>query len=810
MSESPFARGFRDLLMLGYHVIPIIPPDAQHPGAGKAPGEFKRNEWVGRYQWQQYRDRAPGAYETGLWSRNWPSANIGIVLGSIVGDLKVIAVDIDTDVPLERDAILAVLPASPMRKRAAKGLTLFYRAPASIRSKSYDKHDAADGGKPRRVLDLLTGNATRQTVVPPSLHPSGVEYHWLEGPVNAVSLPVFDDDALADLEKRLAEIGCDTTGSRRAAPRHEGDEPEPARPARPARVLGQGTASGFWREINETALTKLDAWVHALDLYNLRAARGGYECVATWRPSATGRALHERKRNLSIQASGIKDFGTGEGFTAIDLVMAARGCANTDAANWLALRLGLDDGGGRIVDLIVPRMKRAQGANAPPVGTFAGADGGDDGEDDEGDARPSNALAALAPPPPSRHELPAALTNPPGLLGHIVDWITHTARRPQRGLALGAALAVLGTAAGRKYAGPTRTGTHLYVLGLARTSAGKDHPLQQIARLLTSCGLEFAVGPSQFMSMSAVVKRITREPLTLAPMDEFGNFLARINSRRASPHEQAITGLLRTAWGSSFQTIAPPEWAGQVAEPIHAPALSIFGVSTPAEFYAALQSGDVQNGFLNRFLLISTGVRPAEVDPPFDPFAVPPEIAERLRIVFNAGGALGAPIMHEGRADPPLVTAQWGDGAKDVYVEFGRWVESREADIDFLARSVEMAQRCATILAIGVDPQAPIVTQQAMEWGRDLALWSAERMKGEALDYIAESETQAEAQRIRRLLREKGPMTMRDVKRALSHKMKNREVDDLIKGMVEAGDLEAEVMNPPNGGRQTITIRLAG
>ena len=54
----------------------------------------------------------------------------------------------------------------------------------------------------------------------------------------------------------------------------------------------------------------------------------------------------------------------------------------------------------------------------------------------------------------------------------------------------------------------------------------------------------------------------------------------------------------------TFEGFLTPEWAGRDSEKICSPALSIYGVSTPTEFYEALQSCDLSNGFLNRFLIL--------------------------------------------------------------------------------------------------------------------------------------------------------------------------------------------------------------
>jgi hypothetical protein len=746
---SPYSQGARELTSLGYHVIPLLPPSHDSAGRGKAPGEFKGGKWWGMKDWQRFRDRPPSDFERGLWIRGYPNANMGLVLGTAAGAERVIAVDVDAEDFDQFETIATALPYSPMVKKGKKGETRFYRAPKEIKTKSYN------GAEKHRLVDLLTGFDTRQTVCPPSVHPEGPTYIWTAGPVSAADLPLFGEDELERLEDTLRHLGWDPDAQRKSPSNPEGVRRNVA--FTPSEEIG----GDMWSEAKAKALSNLDAWVPELQLYNARQARGGYEAVATWRESSTGQALANRKRNLSIQVNGIKDFGTNETYSAIDLVMVAQGCSQEAATAWLRERLGLIE-------------------------------------------EPIFFPIAVTPDPPAKPdvtELPEHLTNVPGLVGELVDWIAGTSRRPQRGLALGAALTLVGTAAGRKYAGPTRTGTQLYVLGLARTSAGKDHALQQISRVLAASGLGQHIGPSQFMSMQAVVKRLMRTPLCLCAMDEFGAFVARINSRRGNAHEQAITGVLRTAWGCSFQTMAPPEWAGHDADPIHSPALSIYGVSTPEELYNSLEGGDVHNGFLNRFLLFSTRIRPRERDPKLDPFEVPEVIKSAMHRIYGSGSALSQATSNNGQADAPMISATWDSPeAKKVYVDFGRHVEDREREAAFLARTVEMAQRLATIRAIGIRHDAPRITVKDMEWGRDVALWSAERMMIDTSDYLSDTQNQADAQRIVRVLKENGETNHGQLVRLMQHRLKARDLKEILVGLEEAGQLVVRVGETPPGG----------
>lgn len=399
------------------------------------------------------------------------------------------------------------------------------------------------------------------------------------------------------------------------------------------------------------------------------------------------------------------------------------------------------------------------------------------------------------PPPQIKIADPyIAFSRPPGLLGEIVQWILDTSVQPQPGLALGAALTVIGTAAGRHIAGPTRSGTHLYVVGLAPSGAGKDRPSEAIAQLLAAARMQHHIGPSQFMSMPAVINLVRRSPVTCCAIDEFGSFLKRINNRKASGFEGAISGELRKMWSGSFKVHMTPEWAGRAAEAIHAPALSIFGTSTAEEFYGALEGADTSNGVLNRFLIISSRGRPAAQDTRADPFKVPERISKQLMAIYNRPGELAAAQRNQSDLSPVITEVPWGPGGQDVFKAF-RQDSLEEGDRnpdarDFIVRRTEMAVRLATIRALGENVASPAVDAACMEWASGLATLSAEIMMEGAKDYISDTDVQGEAQRIIRIVKDKGGMIRhRDLLRALNGRLRSRDLKDIVTGLLESETL---------------------
>ncbi len=407
---------------------------------------------------------------------------------------------------------------------------------------------------------------------------------------------------------------------------------------------------------------------------------------------------------------------------------------------------------------------------------------------------------------PAKIEQP--ISYPPGLVGSIAQWIVATARRPQPELAIGAALAIVGTVAGRQFAGPTRSGTHLYVLGLAPTGKGKDHPLQQISRIMAAAKLSHHVGPSEFISMPAVVKFLMRKPLSICPMDEFGGFMKRINSRRASGFESSISKILRTMWSSSFAPYMTPEWASTPSEIIHSPSITIFGASTPEQFYSSMEGASLEDGTLNRFLLVNGRASVSECDPAVDPSVVPDSIVDGLRRIYFRSGELASGHRNDPSADPStsnqLLVLPWCvDGAHAAYTGFSKEIERLvDKDIDasaFYARTVEMALRIATIVAIGrlEDEQ---IRRGDVEYGIEVSYRSGKFMAEGAADYMADNENQANAQKIMRAIKARnGRASQRTIMQSLKNSIRPRDLREILQAMCDAGQLTRWEVKPPTG-----------
>src|SRR6516164_5783616 len=197
------------------------------------------------------------------------------------------------------------------------------------------------------------------------------------------------------------------------------------------------------------------------------------------------------------------------------------------------------------------------------------------------------------------------------------------ARRPNRVMALGVALAVVGTLMGRRFEGPTGNATHLYIFILAPTEWGKDHPLWCGNKLMIAVGAGGLLGPSEFVSGRGIVKYLKRNPLTLCIVDELGDTFQLINGQMDNPWVRDILGHFKKCY-NSWGIIRSAETMSDESVTINHPAVSIVGACTAQAFFEALKPADVEGGFANRAMLLPfEGIRrpperdvPEEVDEP--------------------------------------------------------------------------------------------------------------------------------------------------------------------------------------------------
>ena len=691
--------------------------------------------------------------------------------GILCDGFRVIDIDVDDAVIVGQIEALArdLLGDALVRFRAnSPRVALVYRA--------------ADGAPPKRALSGEHGQievlGSGQQFVAHGVHPSGAEYQWRAGSPATVpreEIPAVTEENVGDFLTDAARlIGAPEAGKRQ----HEETPPAQPGPSLPGIIT-----------------------MPALHDHPLVRAR----VDAAFNNEVAGVATHPgngRNEQLNKAAFALSQFvaagllAEGQVRAALEQAAVACGLWKDDGPSQCRKTInsgftsGMKEPRPIPASILAKIEEERQGAEIATV-LLRQADGNllDEATGEIIDAPDPTAIVA-------GRAFPDHLTYVPGFVGEALEWILAGARRPSRAMALGAALAIVGTAMGRYWCGPTMSGTHLYTLSLAPTGAGKDHPIQQIRRAFTAASMTFCLGTEEFQSSPSVINMVLNKPVSICTMDEFGAFIARINSRRAGGFEMGITKSLRTLWGTNYGIFLTPEWAARPSEVIHAPSMGIYAASTHDDFFAAVDSKQAVNGFLNRFLLLSVETRPTEVEPELPADLVPDYIVSGLHRRWAGGNwQHGLEACSQGSVQiTPHVIPWHDDAARGVYKALVREIEKigdRYPDaVPYLARTAEIAVRLATIRACGINHLKPTVTVADIEWGRAVAMHSAESMAIMAGKYVADTDAQADAKRIIRIIEEAGgQIRKRELLRKLAHRMKNRDLKDVLDALKDSGTI---------------------
>ena len=695
------------------------------------------------------------------------------------------AIDIDVADQGLADRIEAIIfeliGMGPVRTRSGTGKRLIVYA--AIEGEPKKRYVRSDNG----AVEVL-GHG--QQFVGYGTHPDGMDYEWRDGQ-DLVRIP--RSDILTISEEMIGAV-LDDCALAFGAPNEREREEAKAKPSTPTSVVPfvatETPSTGRFKRYAERTLDRIEEELASLSTgsrnatLNSSAMRMGGMAAHGWIDETTCRA----KLLSACHSNGL---AKEDGYAA---------CEATFRSGW---RTGLSRPAqipeDSHIDDEYPGI-----VIALKVKTHAVTDAGDVYDKETGEVVYAAPSVAEAP-----HGLEDRLTHVPGLVGEITDWIIATARQPSRPLALAAALLTVGTLVGRRIAGPTGSGTHLYIMGLAPTASGKQHPQDCIARLMKAAGKTDYFGPPSFMSMSAMIRFLQRSPVSICCQDEYGAFLKRVNSSKADQHVRGISEVMRNVWGLSFQPYRTPEWASVASVEVGSIAFSLFGLSTPDELIGALSGQDVSNGFLNRFLVVDGGARAAMRDPDLDPRVVPDSLAQRLQLLPHGGKH----VITTG-ADPEPQRSSWGSPAvKEIYDDLCRQCLVKiDAGPEgaYYGRVGEMALRMATIVAAGIDPISPRICEYAMRWAAEVAMTCTDWIAREAEARMTEElgAAQLEIKVRQRLAR--GPMKHRELHKALYRHVRN--ADDLkrvISAMQNAGVIQAYEVKPKNGGHTATTYALS-
>lgn len=423
--------------------------------------------------------------------------------------------------------------------------------------------------------------------------------------------------------------------------------------------------------------------------------------------------------------------------------------------------------------------------------------------------------------PSTRDSFPAHLFEVPGLVGLLWCYMVSAAPKPQPIIALGAALAAIGTLVGRRVQSESGVRTNVYIAALAESGAGKEWPRTAIRRAFRAVNMEPMVAIDDVTSDAAINGVLLDHPSCLLMFDELGELLKELHERPS--------GILRTLlklWGQSKdayygKTYALDRKSGKKGNDyvVHQPNVSVFGTSVPRRFWASLTDDEVDNGFIARFVLFES----EDHNPPYrhvdvDAQQPPHELVEALDrwrpdmthdLAYLASLGSDAPPP-----DPFRVPAT--EAAARVFRDVETFARERDDELRKAGRTAgtvlfrrlhEQSIQFALIRAAGRgDPSAATIERDDAEWGASLALWCIEHMLERVEEHVGESDYGRRVKKAASFIEGAGVVRLAD----FTLKFKNwtgRERDDVLETLEHSGMIERVAGERTGRGRPAVSLR---
>ena len=418
---------------------------------------------------------------------------------------------------------------------------------------------------------------------------------------------------------------------------------------------------------------------------------------------------------------------------------------------------------------------------------------------------------------------PSELYNPPGIIKDIYEYSEQIAQISQPGLSLQSALGVGSVAAGRMYKSDMNNFSSLYFMCIAKSGQGKENTKTVIESVLDSSGHVDLMAGDGYTSSGAVYSLLRHKPTHITVMDEFGKRLESIAKSSNSNKEDALQALME-AWGRCHGTIRPDNYSlmnmssKQQQEAMDRstikPAITLMGMSVPKNFYGALSTGRIVDGFLNRFIVVESKL--PRVVGKMVPFREPSHtICEWVRKMRETRNEMEELAKNNSEMDFRQRVLTFDSESKDLLTKLAyKLIEEQDAlEKDglevLLSRTREKAMRLALICALSDNHKTNIIRSDITKWAIDYVYYYDQLLVDNCEDKVAGSETESKIKQVLSFIRSQGDIgiSKRDIdRREIFRSMKSYEVKEIIERLKNSGEIQEKDVKTKTTGRPTKRI----
>lgn len=369
-----------------------------------------------------------------------------------------------------------------------------------------------------------------------------------------------------------------------------------------------------------------------------------------------------------------------------------------------------------------------------------------------------------APLFPNPGPVPDKLLSIPGFIDDVVKLSMQSAPYPNRVLSFTGALALLAFLVGRKVQDKRDNRSNIYLIALADSGTGKDHPRKVNFNIAFRAGVAGAIGDA-FASGEGLEDALFMHPSMLFQADEFDcifNTLKYSKDNRA----ESINEKLLKFYGAS-NTIYPlrkkasaKKKDGTVHEIAHIvnPNLVLLGTAIPQYFYESLSRRVLENGLVARCVIVEAGKRGEAGNPqpitPSDSLIRAATYLANLDVNGNLTNEYPKPLII---TETPEATAALREVQQECDRRYNFYEAQNEGAAKALwARAHEKVCKLAMLHGISSNVYNPLITDKSVKWAWKFIDHLTQRMLYMADRYVYENIFDEKCQRAIRKLQEHG------------------------------------------------------
>lgn len=355
---------------------------------------------------------------------------------------------------------------------------------------------------------------------------------------------------------------------------------------------------------------------------------------------------------------------------------------------------------------------------------------------------------------------------PSGVLADIVGFYNATSGNNQPLFAIQSAIACASIMLGRCFC--TRTGifSMVYLINVAETGTGKEHPKRVIEQILSETGNANLIGGDGYTAGAAVLSTLINRPRHLTIIDEFAHYLEVSRNKNDSIAKTANSELMQvfgrpdgTQRAKNYSMLTSTKDVKDAMSKlfVHKPHITMLAMSTPEKLFNTLGIESVNDGFLNRFLVCVSDEKP-DIRRHKDRMPVPKSITDWAdKIKARRGSDIESPTV-----EPKLIELSFSHDAMVMQEDFQRyWLDQRDrlkkVGLENITnRANEISMRLALIHALSVNPHADIVSTDDLSWAISWTKYNFNRLIDELKMCVSGSEFEGQKKEALKAIRVAG------------------------------------------------------